>query len=179
MTILHGIIVTSMAFVSVFIIGPWPLSHLGQQPNQGIHVIIIIASAGYFFFDLFWYMWYRSERRIILAHHMLSLFGLVYVYYTDIYGCEVVAGLGAFEVFAVFSLAERLLDRTCLRNYPMILKFVYVVVFILIRIVAGSLFCWYFLSNPSVNFIPKVAVVIFHAMNFQYAWRIIKENLLF
>lgn len=179
MTILHGIIVTSMAFVSVFIIGPWPLSHLGQQPNQGIHVIIIIASAGYFFFDLFWYMWYRSERRIILAHHVLSLFGLVYVYYTDIYGCELVAVLGAFEASAVFSLAGWLSDKTCLRNYPTILNFAYVLVFILIRIVAGSVFCWYFLSNSSVSFISKVAVVIFHAMNFQYASRIIKENLLF
>lgn len=92
----HGTVSALACFISAFILGPWPFSYIGYPPNP-LHCTIIIISLGYFVFDLIWCLYMQTEELIMLLHHLLSVLGLVYVLWFNIYGCEITSILGASE----------------------------------------------------------------------------------
>ena len=93
----HGSLSTIVCFISAFILGPWPFTYVGYPPNV-FHCAIIIMSLGYFLFDLVWCLYMHTEAHIMLIHHLLSLVGLGYVLWFNLYGCEITSILGASEV---------------------------------------------------------------------------------
>ena len=173
-TFCHGTIITFLTFLSVFIIGPWPFSYVGQ-PSKDLHTTIIIISDGYFLFDFMWCVWHWSEGIVMLAHHFVSLFGFTYVLYYGMNGCELSAVLGASEATNPFLQTRWFMKETGLYTGTLakIVDYIFVFMFIILRVVVGTLFHWRVQTDPTVALIPKLGGQAFYVISIIFSVQII------
>ncbi len=169
--IFHGTLASLLAIISSVLVGPNPISYIGQ-PNTILHNWIVNISAGFFLFDIMWLVWHQLvwERKIIIIHHIMSLVGIVYVMYNEIHGCELVLVLGAFE-----STNPCLQIRWFMRKLnlyhgrgAMMIDYMYTFSFLVVRMLAGTLFFAYLMLHPAVTCLPKIVIFLFQIMNYHY-----------
>ncbi|XP_062391809.1 TLC domain-containing protein 5 [Sardina pilchardus] len=75
-TLFHGILIVLLTAYIAFIDGPWPFTHVGEE-NTPMQVLTVLISMGYFIFDMGWCMYFRTEGPVMLAHHVLSVMGML------------------------------------------------------------------------------------------------------
>ena len=169
--IFQGILTSLLAIISSVLIGPCPISYIGQ-PNTMLHNWIVNISAGFFLFDIMWLVWHQLawKRNIIIIHHIMTLVGIAYVLYNGIHGCELVLVLGAFE-----STNPCLQIRWFMRKLnwyhgrgAMMFDYMYTFSFLVIRMLAGTLFFAYFMLHPAVTCSPKIGIFLFQLMNYHF-----------
>ncbi len=95
-TTVHALLASGLCFTSAIITGPWPFTYLGEA-NTNLHNIAVVITLGYFLFDFSWCVVMRTEGPVMLAHHVVSIFALVYSLYHGKFGSEVTAVMGASE----------------------------------------------------------------------------------
>ncbi len=161
----HGVFSTLLCFVSAFILGPWPFSYVGFPPNQ-LHCAIIVVSLGYFLFDLLWCMYMQTEEYIMLVHHLLSLLGLSYVLWFNLYGCEITSILGASELTNPILQLRWFFKQSgkYTGTVEKLIDWSFFILFVCARIILGSaLYIKLFLS-PRLTTFAKVAGTGMHAV---------------
>lgn len=162
---LHGTVSAVLCFISAFILGPWPFNHIGYPPDQ-LHCTIIIISFGYFLFDLMWCLYMKTEGIVMLAHHMLSLYGFFHGLLFNLYGCELIAVLGASE-FTNPLLQYRWFLKQKGRysgNLAMLIDFSFVFFFFAARVVVGSAFLVWTLMSPRMGIVAKLGGAMMYAV---------------
>ena len=166
LTTLHGMIVTFLSFLSAFYLGPWPFSYLAQQSTP-LHTAIIIISIGYFIFDFMWCIWYQTEGVVMLAHHMVSLFGLVYCLYTGMYGSEMTAVIGGSEASNPFLQLRWFLKSANMYTGKLAtaVDFAFVGVYMIMRLGVGTALHICIQTDPRVDLIPKVGGNMFYIIS--------------
>ena len=166
-TAIHAVIITFLGFLSAFIFGPWPFNYIAQESNN-LHTAIVFISIGYFFFDFSWCIYMQTEAPVMLAHHLVSIFGLCYVLYTGKYGCDISAALGASE--ATNPLLQLRWFMKNMGNYTgrkaAVIDWTFVTLFIVLRLGLGTAFLFAFLSSPDVDWIASVGVCVFYLISF-------------
>ena len=158
MSAFHGVLSTMLCFLSAFILGPWPFSYVGFPPNQ-LHCVIIVVSLGYFLFDLLWCLYMQTEEHIMLVHHLLSLLGLAYVLWFNMYGCEITSILGASELTNpilqlrwFFKLTGKYTGKL-----EMVTDWSFFIVFVLARLILGTALYLRLLWSPRLTVFAKVS----------------------
>ncbi|KAJ8347568.1 hypothetical protein SKAU_G00261570 [Synaphobranchus kaupii] len=66
--------------------------------NTPLQVIALILSLGYFIFDMGWCVYYRTEGPVMLAHHTLSILGILLALVQGESGIETCAVLFGTEI---------------------------------------------------------------------------------
>ncbi|KFW83441.1 Transmembrane protein 136, partial [Manacus vitellinus] len=64
-TLLHGLVVTSLSGYTALLAGPWPLTHAGS-PNTPLQTHVLSLTLGYFIFDLGWCLYFQTEGGLML-----------------------------------------------------------------------------------------------------------------
>lgn len=166
LTALHGVVVTFLSFLSAFLIGPWPFSYLAQQSTP-LHTAIIIISIGYFIFDFMWCIWYQTEGVVMLAHHMVSLFGFVYCLYTGMYGSEMTACIGGSEASNPFLQLRWFLKSANMYTGRLAtaVDICFVGVYMFMRLGVGTALHIVIQTHPKVDLIPKVGGQVFYIIS--------------
>lgn len=164
-TTLHAFLLSGLGLASMFILGPWPFHYLGQ-PNTQLHTDTVVLSLGYFLFDFTWCVSCQRVDWVTLLHHAVSVFGFSYVLYSGRYGCEITGVLGASE------LTNPLLQlRWFLKHSDMYsggveraVDWTFATLFCSIRLGAGSVFFFTFVSSPEVDTVARLGATGFYVI---------------
>ena len=153
----HGLVSSIACFISAFILGPWPFSYIGYPPNH-LHCDIIVISLGYFIFDFLWCLCMKTEEFIMLIHHLLSVLGMVYVLWFDIYGCEIISILGASEYTNPLLQLRWFLKHTgkYKGKIEVFIDFSFFTLFISARVLTGTALYIRLLLSPRMDTFSKV-----------------------
>ena len=174
-TAFHGIVATLLTFISAFITGPFPFTYVGK-PNTQFHVAIIVISIGYFMFDFAWSLWYQTEGLVMLAHHIVSIFGFSYVLYTGMSGCELTAVLGGSEVSNPF-LQLRWFMRYS-GHYSgrpaLLVDWAFVSIFLGVRLGLGTALHFRVQLDPSVYIPAKLGGQAFYIISCMFGFQIVR-----
>ncbi|XFG07866.1 hypothetical protein AB1E19_011490 [Capra hircus] len=143
-TFAHGILSIGLSAYIGFIDGPWPFTHPGS-PNTPLQVHVLCLTLGYFIFDLGWCIYFRSEGPLMLAHHTLSILGIIVALVLGESGTEVNAVLFGSEITNPL-LQMRWFLRETGRYHSFtgdVVDFLFVALFTGVRIGVGAclLFC--------------------------------------
>ena len=169
---IHASLATILSFISAVLIGPWPLNYIGQE-NLPFHAAIITISAGYFLYDILWCLWYRTEGPVVLAHHVVSIFGLCYTLFIGWYGCETSAIIGISEVSnPLLQMGWFFKESGRYKSYNMA-AYAFVIVFFCARLGLGTVLFIHVQINPDVALIFKLGGQAFHIINIIFCIQII------
>lgn len=171
----HGALSATMCFISAFILGPWPFNHIGYAPNP-LHCNIIIVSFGYFLFDLLWCLYMKTEGNLMLAHHILSLYGFFHGLLFNLYGCELIAVLGASE-FTNPILQYRWFLKQRGRytgKLAVLVDFSFVFLFFAARVVVGSAFLVWTMLSPRMELIAKLGGAMMYSVGVIFSCHLAK-----
>lgn len=162
---LHGTVSVILCFISAFILGPWPFNHIGYPPNQ-LHCTIIVISFGYFLFDLLWCLYMKTEGIVMLAHHILSLYGFFHGLLFNLYGCELIAVLGASEFTNPILQFRWFMKQKghYTGDLAMVIDFSFVFLFFAARVVVGTTFLIWTLLSPRMELIAKMGGAMMYSV---------------
>ena len=165
-TVIHAIISTSLCFASAVIIGPWPFSYIGEA-STGLHNTVMVISLGFFLFDFLWCIYMKSEGGVMLAHHLVSILGLIYVIYQGKCGSELVAVMGASEFTNPLLQLRWFLKETGYYRGRLekVIDGLFVSLFWLSRLGVGSMFHYVCQTSPKLDLITKAGGQAFYIIS--------------
>ena len=112
----------------------------------------------------------------MLAHHLVSLFGLTYGLYTGMYGCELVTVIAGSESSNPF-----LQTRWFLKEYDLykgnLAKFIdysFVATFLFVRLGVGSLYHIRVQTDPATDLIPIIGGNAFYIISIIFGVQILR-----
>lgn len=139
-TLIHAVVIVSLAAWCVLVQGPWPFDHGGEASTPFQHFIITLCLA-YFLLDFSWCMYYGTEGPVMLLHHTLSIAGLTTCVVLNWWGTEMVTTLFGAEITNPLLQLRWFLRET--GNYHTFLgdlvDIAFMVLFGFFRIVLGSM----------------------------------------
>ena len=174
-TFCHGSVATLLTFTSAFATGPFPFTYVGK-PSTSFQVVIIVISVGYFLFDFAWSLWYQTEGWVMLAHHVVSIFGFSYVLYTGMFGTELTAVLGGSEASNPFLQLRWFMKST--GHYTglpaKLVDYMFVFIFIGLRLGVGTLLHFRIQLDPGVHFVCKMGGQAFYIISVIFGYQIVR-----
>ncbi|XP_057624741.1 TLC domain-containing protein 5 isoform X1 [Chionomys nivalis] len=178
-TFTHGVLSIGLSAYIGFIDGPWPFTHPGS-PNTPLQVHILCLTLGYFIFDLGWCIYFQSEGALMLAHHTLSILGIIMALSLGESGTEVNAVLFGSEITNPLLQIRWFLRET--GHYHSftgdVVDFLFVALFTGVRIGVGAhlLFCE--MVSPTPKWFVKVGGIAMYAVSWcfmvsiwRFAWK--------
>ncbi|XP_024617679.1 transmembrane protein 136 isoform X1 [Neophocaena asiaeorientalis asiaeorientalis] len=178
-TFTHGVLSIGLSAYIGFIDGPWPFTHPGS-PNTPLQVHVLCFTLGYFIFDLGWCIYFQSEGALMLAHHTLSILGIIMALVLGESGTEVNAVLFGSEITNPLLQMRWFLRET--GHYHSftgdVVDFLFAALFTGVRIGVGAhlLFCE--MVSPKPKWFVKVGGVAMYAVSWcfmvsiwRFAWR--------
>lgn len=174
-TVVHALLSTTLCFTSAFVTGPWPFSYLGEV-NTSLHNAAVVLSLGYFLFDFAWCMYMKTEGSVMLAHHVVSIFGLSYVLYQNKSGCELTAVVGASELTNPLLQLRWFLKSTGRYHgrTALLLDWTFVVLFLTSRLGAGTAFHYVCQTSPKLDLITKAGGQAFYIISVIFGFQLCK-----
>lgn len=111
----------------------------------------------------------------MLAHHLVSLFGFTYVLYTGMNGCELTAVLGGSEATNPFLQLRWFMKETDHYHgiYAKVIDYIFVSLFVTMRLLVGTAFHWRVQTDPTVALIPKLGGQAFYIISVIFSVQII------
>ncbi|MBZ3877049.1 POU domain, class 2, transcription factor 3 [Sciurus carolinensis] len=169
-TFTHGVLSIVLSAYIGFIDGPWPFTHPGS-PNTPLQVHVLCLTLGYFIFDLGWCIYFQSEGALMLAHHTLSILGIIMALVLGESGTEVNAVLFGSEITNPLLQLRWFLRET--GHYHSftgdVVDFLFVALFTGVRIGVGArlLFCEMVSPTPKwfVKVLSKVSIFTMETLN--------------
>ncbi|XP_028664249.1 TLC domain-containing protein 5-like [Erpetoichthys calabaricus] len=178
-TLLHGLLVVSMTAYVGFVDGPWPFTDPGS-PNSPLQVQVLCLSLGYFIFDMCWCIYFQTEGLVMLAHHTMSIFGIVLALALEESAIEVNAVLFGSEITNPL-LQARWFLRSVGRYDSLIGDLVdaaFVLLFAGMRIGVGARMLYCELASPRPRLVVKVCGVAMYVLSWvfmvsigRFAWK--------
>ncbi|CDQ59242.1 unnamed protein product [Oncorhynchus mykiss] len=144
-TLLHGILAVCITAYIGYVDGPWPFTHPGTK-NTPLQISAMVISLGYFFFDMGWCVYFRTEGPVMLAHHTMSILGILLTLSLGESGIESCAVLFGREVVDVL----------------------FVVLFVFMRIVVGGRMLYCELISPRPRLIIKCGGVAMYVLSWVF-----------
>jgi len=173
-TMIHAGVVTTLAYSSCFLIGPWPFTEPGLESNT-FNLAIISISLGYFILDYLWCLRFGSEEIVMHVHHWFSLVYLSWGLYSHVSGAEIVGVIFGSEVTNPMLQLRWMLRQS--GKYETIIgrinDILFATAFISIRCVVGSYFLYCVLSHPKPTIAVKAGGVMFYGISCVFGYQVI------
>ncbi|XP_067113765.1 TLC domain-containing protein 5 [Osmerus mordax] len=155
-TLFHGILIVGMTAYIGFIDGPWPLTHPGTE-NTPLQIKAMVLSLGYFLFDMGWCMCHRSEGPIMLAHHTMSILGILLALGLGESGIETCAVIFGSEITNPLLQARWFLRQIGRYNSLLgdVVDLLFILLFAFVRVGVGTMMLYCELTSPRPSLIMK------------------------
>ncbi|KAM3875231.1 TLC domain-containing protein 5a [Diretmus argenteus] len=168
-TLLHGILAVCITAYIGYVDGPWPFTYPGTK-NTPLQISAMVLSLGYFIFDMGWCVYFRTEGPVMLAHHTLSILGILLTLWLGESGIEGCAVLFGSEITNPLLQARWFLRQT--GRYETLLgdvvDILFVLLFVLMRIFVGGMMLYCELISPRPRFFIKCGGVAMYAMSWVF-----------
>ncbi|KAA0716480.1 Transmembrane protein 136 [Triplophysa tibetana] len=165
-TLLHGVLIVCLTAYIAFIAGPWPFTHPGTE-NTSLQILALVLSLGYFLFDMAWCMFFRTEGLVMLAHHIISILGMLLALGLGESGVETCGVLLGSEITNPLLQARWFLKRK--GRYDSlagdVVDLLFIVLFALVRIGVGGRMLYCELTSPKPSMIMKVGGMTFYMLS--------------
>ncbi|XP_065140721.1 TLC domain-containing protein 5 [Paramisgurnus dabryanus] len=165
-TLFHGILIVCLTAYIGFIAGPWPLTHPGTE-NTSLQILALVLSLGYFLFDMAWCVYFRTEGLVMLAHHTMSILGILLALGLGESGIETCGVLFGSEITNPLLQARWFLKRV--GRYDSlagdVVDLLFIVLFASVRIGVGSGMLYCELISPKPSLIVKICGVAIYTLS--------------
>uniref|UniRef100_A0A3Q0S3F0 TLC domain containing 5b n=1 Tax=Amphilophus citrinellus TaxID=61819 RepID=A0A3Q0S3F0_AMPCI len=164
-TLSHGVLIVLLTAYVVFVDGPWPLTHAGTE-NTELQTFALAVCLGYFFFDMGWCVCYRTEGPVMLAHHAVSIAGLLLTLQMGVSGCEVCGVIFGSEITNPLLQTRWFLRQLGLYNSLLgdAVDLLFIFLFATVRVGVGTVMFYCELTSPRTLLIMKLGGVVMYAL---------------
>ncbi|XP_061683175.1 TLC domain-containing protein 5a isoform X2 [Syngnathoides biaculeatus] len=174
-TLLHGILAVCITAYIGYVDGPWPFTYPGTK-NTPLQISAMLLSLGYFVFDMAWCVYFRTEGAVMLAHHTMSILGILLTLWLGESGIEGCAVLFGSEITNPLLQARWFLKQT--GHYGTSLAYtvdaLFVLLFVLMRIFVGGTMLYCELISPRPRFFIKCGGVAMYALSWVFMVDIVR-----
>lgn len=155
-TVIHAILICSLASYAAIVQGPWPFSDPGGT-NTPLQRIVVMICLGYFIFDLAWCLKFQTEGVGMLTHHALSILGLSVTLLLNRYGTEIMASIVGTEITNPLLQLRWFLRETGrgATAAAIIINWIFVLSFGFFRIGMGSYLLYTYFQNPKPDWLGR------------------------
>ncbi|XP_030648963.1 TLC domain-containing protein 5-like [Chanos chanos] len=168
-TLFHGILIVCLTAYIGFIDGPWPFTHPGSE-NKPLQILALILSLGYFIFDMAWCVYFRAEGPVMLAHHTMSVLGIMLALGLGESGIETCAVLFGSEITNPLLQARWFLKKA--GRYDGVagdgVDLLFILLFAFVRIGVGSRMLYCELASPKPSLLVKAGGVAIYAVSWVF-----------
>lgn len=138
--------------------------------NTPLQISAMVVSLGYFIFDMAWCVYFRTEGLVMLAHHTMSILGIMLTLWLGESGIESCAVLFGSEVTNPLLQTRWFLKHS--GRYDSFLgdlvDVLFVLLFVFMRIFVGGNMLYCELTSPKPKFIIKCGGVAMYAMSWVF-----------
>ncbi|XP_010868625.1 TLC domain-containing protein 5 [Esox lucius] len=155
-TLTHGVIIVCLTAYICFIDGPWPLTHAGTE-NTPLQTQALVISLGYFLFDFGWCICVRTEGPIMLAHHTMSILGILLTLGLGVSAVETCAVVFGSEITNPLLQARWFLRQTGRYDslWGDVVDLLFILLFAVVRVGVGGVMLYTELTSPRPSIIIK------------------------
>ncbi|XP_056139547.1 TLC domain-containing protein 5a [Lampris incognitus] len=168
-TLLHGILAVCITAYIGYVDGPWPFTHPGTK-NTPLQISAMMLSLGYFMFDMGWCVYFNTEGPVMLAHHTMSILGILLTLWLGESGIESCAVLFGSEITNPLLQARWFLKQT--GHYETLLGDVvdvlFVLLFVFMRVFVGGTMLYCELISPRPRFYIKCGGVAMYTLSWVF-----------
>ncbi|XP_077579235.1 TLC domain-containing protein 5a [Stigmatopora nigra] len=174
-TLLHGILAVCVTAYIGYVDGPWPFNYPGTK-NTPLQINIMLLSLGYFVFDMAWCVYFRTEGAVMLAHHSMSILGILLTLWlgeSAIEGCAVLFGS---EITNPLLQTRWFLKQTGRSGTPLAnaVDAIFVLLFVFMRVFVGGTMLYFELKSPRPRFFIKCGGVALYALSWVFTVDIVR-----
>lgn len=177
-TFIHGLLVAFIGVNQCFLIDS-PFDHPEWRTSY-MQSFVMVASLGYFIHDLEWCIKHQKEEKLMIAHHIYSVFALFRMLFKGYSGAQATCALGSMEI------TNPLLQlRWFIRSegmYPSVLftsvETTFMIIFVAIRIVLGTYYMIIILKEPKNDWDFVILSLTIYIMSWMFLFNIIKYLLI-
>lgn len=142
------------------------LSSPGSE-NTPLQILALLLSLGYFLFDMAWCVYFLAEGPLMLAHHTLSILGIVCALGMGESGIEACAVLFGSEITNPLLQARWFLKQT--GRYDSLsgdlVDLLFITLFASVRIGVGGRMLYCELASPKPKLVMKVGGVAIYGLS--------------
>lgn len=174
-TLVHGIVAVAITAYIGYVDGPWPFSNPGTK-NTPLQMSALVVSVGYFLFDMGWCVYFGTEGRVMLAHHSISILGILLTLWLGESGIEACAVLFGSEITNPLLQARWFLRRTG-RYHTWLGEAVdvaFVLLFLVMRVLVGGNMLYCELISPRPRFFIKCGGVAMYVLSWIFVVDILR-----
>lgn len=147
-----------------------------QSPMTNNQALILAFSASYFVFDLIWCLFYQTETKLMLFHHLYSCIALTRIVTQGYAGTQSICGVGTAEITNPLLQARwflRTFDQQNSYLYALI-EFMFVLTFIVARIMFGTVFILAVILSTTNNIEYKLLSLLIYVLSWLFLLNIIQ-----
>ncbi|XP_068601219.1 TLC domain-containing protein 5a [Brachionichthys hirsutus] len=174
-TLVHGILAVCITAYIGYVDGPWPFAYPGTK-NSTLQISALVLSLCYFIFDMAWCVHFRTEGPVMLAHHTLSILGILLTLWLGESGIEGCAVLFGSEITNPLLQARWFLKQT--GNYGTwlgtVVDVLFVTLFVLMRVFVGGAMLYCELISPRPRFFIKCGGVVLYVLSWVFVMDIVR-----
>ncbi|KAG5268325.1 hypothetical protein AALO_G00211330 [Alosa alosa] len=152
-----------------YVDGPWPFSHPGTKTTP-LQASAMVISLGYFLFDMGWCIYFQTEGLVMLAHHTISILGIILTLSIGESGIEACAVLYGSEITNPLLQARWFLRQTGRYESWLgdVVDVTFVLLFVFMRVVVGANMLYCELISPRPKFIIKCSGVAMYVLSWVF-----------
>ncbi|XP_047676796.1 TLC domain-containing protein 5a isoform X2 [Tachysurus fulvidraco] len=178
-TLFHGILAVCITAYIGYVDGPWPFTYPGTK-NTPLQITAMVVSLGYFIFDMAWCVYFQTEGLVMLAHHTMSILGILLTLWLGESGIESCAVIFGSEITNPLLQTRWFLKHSGRYNTFLgdLVDVLFVFLFVIMRVFVGGAMLYCELISPRPKFIIKCGGVamyilswVFVADIFRFAYR--------
>ncbi|XP_046892539.1 TLC domain-containing protein 5a [Hypomesus transpacificus] len=177
-TLVHGIMAVCITAYIGYIDGPWPFTYPGTK-NTPLQITALALSLGYFLFDMGWCVYFQTEGPVMLAHHTISILGIMLTLGLGESGIESCSVLFGSEVTNPLLQTRWFLRQTGRYDSALgdAVDVVFVLLFVLMRVVVGGFMLYCELASPRPMIVIKCGGVAMYTMSWVFMVDIVRFTL--
>lgn len=173
-TVIHGVFSATQGTTQCFK-DNWTFDE-PDKPTTDFQAFLIVISLGYFMEDLLWCLYYQTESKLMVAHHIYSCIALLRILRSEKSGGQTTCCLGVLEITNPLLQARWFVRSHGMRDTALFIatEIIFMVLFILVRIVIGSFVCFLIVTTPENDWEYKFLSIIIYIISWMFMVNITK-----
>lgn len=147
-----------------------------DEPATDYQAFLMLFSLGYFMEDLLWCLYYQTETKLMIAHHVYSCVALVRILRSQKTGGQTTCTLGVLEITNPLLQARWFVRSHGMRETVLFtaVELSFIIMYIVVRIIIGSIISFFIITIPKNSWDYKVLTGVMYIISWLFMVNIAK-----
>lgn len=134
--------------------------------NTELQIFALAVCLGYFFFDIGWCVFYRTEGPVMMAHHAASILGILLALLMGVSGCETCGVVFGSEITNPLLQTRWFLRQLGLYDSLLgdAVDLLFILLFATVRVGVGTAMFYCELTSPRTSLVMKLGGVVMYGL---------------